>query len=568
MTEAKTHLANAARDFFNHSHEVIYTTDLNGFILAVNDRLVELSQYRGDYLVGRHVRMMKSGIHDVSFYKDMWDTIKSKGSWTGEITNRKRNGDLYTIITTIKTIYEDGMPVRYLSVGTDISSVIQTRELYAGYAYYDSLTGLPNRRMLDDILRIQISTAERNKTMVGILFMDLDGFKFINDNYGHAVGDRYLAEIGGRLKGLLREGDFISRLGGDEFVVVLSNLSSMVDIHIPIERILEAVKKPVVISGIMMSTTCSIGVSFHPAYPYRVEGDVLIRQADQAMYIAKMAGKNQYHVYDSSVDDIISTRDEILEQAIISMDCDHFVLYYQPKVSMSGGNLVGVEALLRWQHPVRGLLYPDSFLPHIRNTTIGTILDDMVIVMAMRQYNEWLKCGLDIPISINIEPKYLTQCNFYEKIVGYIEKYRIPYGRISFEILETSCLQLTPELIVQMKRCIELGVTFEMDDFGVGYSSISNVLNTPIDTIKIDRSFIIDILKDEYHTVTVQHIIDLSTRLGIRCIAEGVETVEHGRILMDMGCDIAQGYVISRPIEADDLPSWLREWVPPIEWVL
>jgi len=551
-------LLNAASDFFNFSHESIYTTDLDGIILAVNKRLTDLTGYTNAELIGKHTRILKSGIHDLSFYKSLWKTVKTTGSWTGELTNRKKDGSLYNIITTIITIFDDNNnPIRYLSVGTDISSIIETRELCKTYANFDMLTGLPNKRHLDTLLKSAKSSAIRNNNIAAILFLDLDGFKQINGNYGHAIGDLFLCEISKKLQNLLRDSDSLVRLGGDEFVIILTNLHSTDDIVVPLTNILQTCREPITVENIMLNTSVSIGISFYKP-TYDVDCETILRNADQSMYIAKMKGKNQYHIYDQTVDKLVSTRTEILNDTLSSLNQNHFVLHYQPKVNIKTGELLGVEALIRWNHPTQGLLYPESFLPHILNTTIGIIIDDLVIVSAMKQYNKWLEIGFDIPISINLDSKYISQYNFNEKIDLFFKKYNIPKNKISIELLESSCINLNNEFIKKINKCIESGILFEMDDFGVGYSSISNLLNIPISTLKIDRYFVNKIQNNDHHYITIEHIINLSNKLNIKCIAEGVETVEQGEILLSLGCKYAQGYLIAKPMSELDIPQWIR----------
>jgi diguanylate cyclase (GGDEF)-like protein/PAS domain S-box-containing protein len=555
-------LEDAAYDFFHSSHEAIYTADLDGLILACNARLTLLTGYSTEELIGSHTRMLKSGIYDSEFYRIMWDSIKEYGFWHGQITNRRKDGSFYTVITTITSVYDaDGTPIRYLSVGSDITQIIENKNQLEYSAYYDSLTGIPNRLLLLDRIKQSISYSNRNKTFVAILYIDLDGFKDINDNLGHDVGDEFLKEISQRMKSILRESDTIARLGGDEFVIVLNNLTDKKDCEVPAKKILQICSSPIEIDGILLQTSASIGISFHPAEPYAVEADALIRQADQSMYIAKMQGKNQCHIYDKMEDDPITTRQEMIDQIHPSLQRGDFFLCYQPKINMITGDLIGVEALLRWKHPTRGILAPMEFLNIIQKTPIGVQVSCWVIKEALRQSSVWKEDGLYIPISVNLDPVVLSQCDFVDKLNTIIhQRPNFNPGDISFEILESSIIEDNKRVSEIIDQCKEMGITFGLDDFGTGYSSLSHIRNLSIDHIKIDKSFVMNLIHNPIDRVIVESIINLSNALNLTVIAEGVETAEQGRELIKMGCTYAQGYYISKPILPEKIPFWLREW--------
>lgn len=560
-------LKTAALDFFNQSHEYIYITDVDGFILAINDQLSYLTGYTSDELIGRHTRILKSGIHDILFYKNMWESIKLSRSWHGELTNRKKDGTFYTVLTTIKVITdENNNPLRYLSVGRDISTMIFQIEKLKEVSFTDDLTKLHNRLALNSHFSSIIPHHDKINKNIGILFLDLDGFKDINDNYGHKIGDIFLKKISATLNNTIRTSDFIARIGGDEFVILLTNSNNELDLTEIINKILKVCSLPIDVNGICLNVTASIGVSYYRANQHCKDPQTLIRQADQAMYISKMEGKNKIHFYNSTRDDPISTREELVGQIVSSLDNGDFIIYYQPKMDIVTGKLYGVESLIRWKHPERGILNPGEFLPFVRKTALSILIDDLVIFSVLKQQNDWCKIGLDIPISINLEPPYIEQSNFVDKITSLFLKFPdIKKSNISFEILETGLL-CKPETINKLKQLNEFGILFSLDDFGIGYSSLSYIKDLPLSSIKIDRSFIQELTTVDYTKKIVKHIIDLARSLNLEVIAEGIETIEQGSTLIELGCTLGQGYYIAKPMSPTDLPIWIRNWTLPTLW--
>ena len=555
-------LEEAARDFFYFSHESIYTTDLNGFILAANPRLSEITGYTNEELVGRHTRILKSGLHDANFYKAMWAEMRQYGFWHGQLTNRRKDGSLYTIMATITTVYdEDDKPVRYLSVGSDITPIVEHKNQLEYSAYYDILTGVPNRLLLMDRLRQSVSIANRNNTKLAVLFIDLDGFKEINDNMGHDIGDLFLKELSLRMKNSLRESDTLARLGGDEFIIILNNLIERDSFKVATNKILDICSTPIEIDGLSLQTSASIGVSFHPAEPYVVDIETLIHQADQSMYIAKMQGKNKYHVYDKHADDPVSTRQEMFDQIQPALDRGDFFFEYQPIVNMNTGDMVGVEALIRWDHVTRGILSPSEFLNIIQRTPLGHKVSMWTINEALRQSTIWKESGLNLPINVNLDPTILDQFDFVQKLEAILNKFpTYEKGDIRFEVVETSKLNDGENTVENMKLCKQLGIQFGLDDFGTGFSSLSNVRNPAIDCIKIDRSFVSNIHSNPVDDAIITSIIDLANALSMDIIAEGVESIGQCKKLVHLGCKYAQGYFISKPLHADKLPKWCRDW--------
>lgn len=569
VTEVRN--SKAANDFFNVSHEIIYTADLNGFILDANQRLFEISGYSRQELIGQHSRILKSGLHSQDYYANIWQALEDNDYWTGEITNRKKSGELYSALTTFMTIRgENGLPLRYLVVASDISDSVERRQQLEHLVYYDSLTGLPNRLLLMDRLEQAMSRVNRHGGHVSVAFIDLDGFKDINDNYGHEVGDEFLVAISQKMKQQLRETDTLVRLGGDEFIVLLPENHNQVFVETPILNLLNACAMPINLKSLPLKVSASIGISFYAndGQDQNLTSDALIRQADQAMYVAKRAGKNRFHCFDNLTDALISTRYETMQRIHNGLGNGEFVLHYQPKVNMRTGELVGVEALLRWQHPERGLLTPDEFLPIIENHPIRVEIGQWVLSNALAQLNQWQILGATIAVSVNVDARQLNQHDFLDNLKTMLAEYpNFQAGSLELEILETTVIydrQYANQIIAD---CEKLGVKFALDDFGTGYSSLTYLRQLSVKTIKIDRSFVNDMDKNSEDLAIVESVINLVSTLGRQVIAEGVETVQQGEMLLKMGCELGQGFAIAKPMAASDVLAWRRGWRPYPSWV-
>jgi diguanylate cyclase (GGDEF)-like protein/PAS domain S-box-containing protein len=568
VTEVRN--SKAANDFFNVSHELIFTVDLNGFILDVNQRLLEISGYSRQELIGHHSQILKSGLHSQDYYTNVWEALADNDYWTGELTSRKKSGELYSTLTTFMTIRDDnGLPLRYLVVASDISDTVERRQQLEHLVYYDSLTGLPNRLLLMDRLEQAISRVKRHGGNVSVAFIDLDGFKNINDSYGHEVGDEFLMAISQQMKQGLRETDTLARLGGDEFIVLLPENHNTEFVETPIVNLLKACTTPITLKGLVLKISASIGISFYAddAQSQRLSADTLIRRADQAMYVAKKAGKNRFHCFDTMTDALISTRYETMERIHKGLGNGEFVLYYQPKVNMRTGELVGLEALLRWQHPERGLLTPDEFLPVIENHPVSIEIGQWVLNSALEQLHQWQTIGTNIPVSINVDARQLNQHDFLGNLKAILARYPdFQVGSLELEILETTVIYDRQHANQIIADCEKLGVEFALDDFGTGYSSLTYLRQLSVKTIKIDRSFVNDMDKNHEDLAIVESVISLVSTLGRRVIAEGVETEQQGEMLLKMGCELGQGFAIAKPMAASDIQPWRRSWKPCQTW--
>lgn len=433
-------------------------------------------------------------------------------------------------------------------------------------AHFDALTGLPNRLLLSDRLQQGLIYAERHGRILAVAYLDLDGFKAVNDEHGHAVGDRLLIQLADRLTASLREVDTFARLGGDEFVAVLTDLEDInASVHV-LERMLLNASQPIQVDSLVLHVSASIGVSY---FPQKSDADAeqLLRQADQAMYHAKLLGKNRYAVFDAENDISVRGHNANLERIRQALLSNEFVLYYQPKVNMRTREFVGVEALIRWMHPQQGLLVPGQFLPLIENHKISVDVGEWVIRQALLQLAQWQESGNLVPISVNVGALQLQQPDFLERLQVILTEFPAYQAHsLQLEILETSALEEVDQVSLFIERCEELGVGFALDDFGTGYSSLTYLNRLPISTIKIDQSFVRDMLHDRDNRSILDGILWIMRQLNRSVIAEGVETLAHGRMLMDLGCELAQGYGIAHPMPTQMLSTWLLQWQANENW--
>lgn len=574
LEQTNLDLANAnsaltlAASVFSHAGECIIITDISGIIVEVNKTFTVITGYSREEAIGQNPRFLKSGRQSPEFYADMWQALLKEGYWSGEVWNRRKDGEVYAVMTTISAVRNDqGNITHFVSLGNDITPMKKHQNQLEHIAHYDVLTDLPNRTLLADRLSQAMLQCKRNEKSLAVVFLDLDGFKYVNDTYGHAIGDELLIEVSVRMKEALREGDTLSRIGGDEFVAVLADLDKVEDCEPVLERLLLAVSEPISIGNIVLKISASLGVTLYPQD--NVDADRLMRHADQAMYIAKESGKNRYHLFDTAQDDALKVQRESLEAIRSALDNQQFVLYYQPKVNMRTGLVVGFEALIRWQHPEQGLLSPIDFLPVIENHAMMVKVGEWVIDSALKQISQWIKIGFDLPVSIsvNIAAVQLQQPDFIQRLTAILAANpEVKPGCLELEILETSAIEDVHHISAIMNDCMRLGVNFSLDDFGTGYSSLTYLRRLPASLIKIDQTFVRDMLIDEDDLAIVEGVIALAKSFKRDVIAEGVETIEHGSALLKIGCDLAQGYGIARPMPASNIPAWVSDWKPDVSW--
>lgn len=553
---------------FEHAREGIIITDVKGSILDVNPSFCRITGYAREQVFGHNPSLLKSGRQDAAFYREMWRSITEDGHWEGEIWNRRASGELYSQHTTLSVVRDPaGQPTHYVSVFTDITEKKAYESRLFQLAYYDELTGLPTRGLLTDRLRQALGRLRRSpKGALSVAFLDLDGFKEVNDRHGHALGDRLLQEVARRLQACLREGDTVARLGGDEFVVLLLDHEAQPSRDPLMQRLLHAAADPVAVEGGELGVSASIGVCV--CYPGSdADADQILRQADHAMYAAKLAGKSRYHVFDSRVDERVRTTQHWRDRIAQGLQEGEFVLYYQPKVELRSGRLHGVEALIRWQHPEQGLLAPAAFLPATHGHPLELSVGRWVMGEALRQAEVWRAQGLDVPVSVNIAADHLLDPGFVDELVRLLARHPdLPHGTLELEVLESTALADLRGASGILRRCQALGVRSALDDFGTGYSSLTYLKTLPTDTLKIDQSFVRDMINDPDDLAILQGVLDLARVFRRQVVAEGVETETHGLMLLHLGCELGQGYGIARPMPAHELLGWVQRWQPPVRW--
>ncbi len=551
---------------FTFSREAITITDTRGNIIDVNEAFTRITGYSREEVLGKNPRMLRSGRHDKAFYAAMWQQLKSQGHWAGEIWNQRKNGEMYPELLTISSVLDkEGKPMHYVGLFADISDQIAYQQALELSAHYDALTGLPNRILLGDRLHQAMAQVQRHHKSLAVAYLDLDGFKAINDNYGHDVGDRFLVALAERMQKALREIDTLARLGGDEFVAVLLDLEK--DNYEPLlNRLLVAAAQAVLVDDLELQASASVGLTFYPQSE-EVDPDQLLRQADQAMYQAKLAGKNRFHLFDSEQDRNLRGRYESLDRVRLAIEQDEMVLYYQPKVNLQTGECVGFEGLVRWQHPGQGLLRPHFFLPLIEEHALASALDEWVINAGLRQLDQWRQAGKHYQLSLNVSAYQLQQPDFLNRLRILLAQYpAVDPCQLELEVLETSTLHDLKQISQVICDCHRLGVDFALDDFGTGYASFNFLKQLPVSHLKIDSVFVRDMLNDSDDLTIVDAVLGLARAFRCKVTAEGMETVEHGRYLLQLGCELAQGNAIAHPMPVEDLAGWLAQWQPDSQW--
>jgi diguanylate cyclase (GGDEF)-like protein len=449
---------------------------------------------------------------------------------------------------------------RYIMIARDVSDLMAQQFRLERLEHFDPITDLPNRLLLADRLTQAMHHAVRRKLHVAVAYLDLDGFQSINERHGRGVGDQVLIAIAKRLKQIMRSEDSLARIGGDEFALVFVDLDSTTESLPTLERFLQSISEEINIGDLALRVSASAGLSFYPQLE-AVDADQLLRQADQAMYQAKLQGKQRVHVFDDAKDHDIRGHNEFRERIALALQRREFVMFYQPKVNMASGRVIGMEALIRWQHPEQGLLAPSTFLPEIEDHDLAIAVGEWTLEAAFAQIRFWRSTGIDVPVSVNIGARQLQSPAFFEKFAQLAaQNPDIAPSMIELEILETSAIQDLSRVSGVIAQFASLGVGFALDDFGTGYSSLSYLKRLQVPTIKIDQSFVRDLLAEQNDQAILQAIIGLAQAFGRSVIAEGVETEIHGQRLLELGCPLAQGYAIARPMPADQVPAWVQQY--------
>ncbi|MBP6058395.1 MAG: PAS domain S-box protein [Nitrosomonas sp.] len=558
-----------AAGVFAHAREGIMIMNADFILINVNAAFTYITGYEHDDVIGKKPGILKSDRHSIDFYASMYQSLDGKGHWYGEIWNRRKNGEVYAALLNISQILsKDGETRHFVGIFTDITYIKTHQRELEHLAHYDILTGLPNRVLLTTRLQQAMALTKRLNKFIAVVFIDLDGFKAINDRYGHETGDKLLINIAKNMKYSFRKVDTLARIGGDEFIAVFQSLNSKTDCEPFVRRILTSVTKPIVINEQTLNITASIGISLYPQ-DEDASPDLLLRQADQAMYEAKLAGKNRFHFFDAAHDQLIRNQNLNLKRIKLALDQREFVLYYQPKINLRTGHVFGVEALIRWQHPEKGLLAPASFLPNLENHPFNIELGEWVIDTALTQIETWQTMDIHMQISVNVGAQQLQQSDFFTKLSICLENHpHVQPHQLELEVLETSALEDITHVTNLIESCNKIGVGFVLDDFGTGYSSLSYLKRLPIRLIKIDQSFVRDMLKDKEDLAIIKGVLDLASVFHRNVVAEGIETAQHHRLLISLGCELGQGYGIAQPMPTEAFPAWLSAWRPDPDWLL
>lgn len=551
---------------FSHSYDGVAIANANSVIVEVNDRFCEMTGYDREEIIGEKLSILHSGRQNKMFYQAMWDDLNAKGYWVGQLWNHRKGGEPYAVDMRLSVIRdEDGTIQNYIANATEVTERLMHEESLRQVAYYDSLTGLPNRLSVSESLRKLVQTYQHHDASLAVVYIDLDDFKGMNERHGHAIGDVYLCKISARLTRALRAGDIVARFGGDEFVLVLQNMTDLHPQHPVYERLLAAVSDAVRIGEQVLSLTASFGITFYPQ-SVEVDADQLLRQADQAMYSAKQRGKNQIVFFDAEFERELAERHTRLQQLRDAVSRGQMVVHYQPQIDMVSGQIRAIEALVRWNHPEHGLQYPDSFLPLVlSDEELSVALSRWVLNRALTDLDALHRQGYPLCLSVNtgIPVQKNLRKIFLDDLRELLEKHEvIPADQITLEIVESALIEDFSLATRTINEIRELGIRISLDDFGTGFSSLAYLKHLTFDEIKIDQSFVLDMLHQRENMTIVQAVISLARSFHVPVVAEGVESEEHAQALLRLGCVLVQGYAFSRPRSMAKLQAWLSEWRP------
>jgi diguanylate cyclase (GGDEF)-like protein/PAS domain S-box-containing protein len=560
QTETELRIASVAFE----SHESMIITDINGTILRVNHAFIESTGYSAEEAIGQTPRILKSGRHDVNFYRAMWDTLIKTGKWQGEVWDRRKNGEIFPKWLTISAVKgADGTVSHYVGSHIDISESKAAQEEIKNLAFYDSLTQLPNRRLLIDRLQQALASSGRDGRAGALMFIDIDHFKVLNDTLGHTTGDMLLQQVARRLGSCIREGDTVSRLGGDEFVVMLEGLSrqpfeAAAQVESLGEKILAALNQPYQLASHEHHSTSSIGATVFHGNKHEIED--LLKQADIAMYQAKKAGRNTLRFFDSQMQDAINARAVLEGELRKALNLQQFQLHYQVQVDSSLRPL-GAEALIRWMHPERGMVSPVEFIPLAEETGLILPIGRWVLDSACAQLKAWqantLTSGL--VLSVNVSATEFRQASFMAQVQASLRLHGINPALLKLELTEGMLVENMENAIETMHALKKTGIQFSLDDFGTGYSSLQYLKRLPLDQLKIDQSFIRNLGSSNSDQAIVRTIIAMAASLNLEIIAEGVETEEQQQFLKDKGCSQYQGYLFGKPVPIGQFEAALKQ---------
>ena len=548
-----------AERVFESSLEGIAITDCHGLIERVNPAFTEITGYQAEEVLGANPRILKSDRHPPEFYRDMWQALREKGHWQGEIWNRRKGGEAYPEWLSISAITDkNGRSTHSVSVFHDLTEIKNKDELVRHQAYHDALTGLPNHLLLRDRLTIAISRSRREGKGLAVFFLDLDHFKKVNDSFGHIAGDILLQQVAARLQDMVRKEDTLARIGGDEFVLVVQNIHSAENAAQVVHKIMTDLAGVFQVGEQEIFTGASIGISLFPH-----DGDdpeSLIRNAETAMYRAKDRGRNNYQLFAAEMNEQITRRLFLENNLRKAVQEEQFQLYYQPKVDLKRREITGMEALVRWLQPDGTIVPPDAFIPVAEETGMIIPLGYWILRAACRQIRKWREAGYGtLQVSVNLSAQQFKQVDLAERILSILAETGVPPEALEIEVTESMLMANMEEAILTLAQLTRQGIRVALDDFGTGYSSLYYLKRLPIATVKIDRSFVADLTTDPDDNAIVSAILSMAAGLKLRVVAEGVEMRDQLDFLRQHGCDEIQGYFFSRPLPAKEAGRWLEE---------
>lgn len=542
---------------FDCTREGVLVTDAQGLIVHVNRAFMEITGYRRDDVMGQQPSLFKSGRHSSLFYQQMFQALERTGEWSGEIWNRRKSGEIYPQWQTIRVIHDDhGHISHYVAVFSDISAIKNSEHELAHLAHHDPLTDLPNRLLFTDRTEQALASAQIHKRGCALLLLDLDHFKIINDSLGHNVGDQLLKLVAERLQSLFGPGVTLARLGGDEFAVLAESCPQVVQAAALAQRMLDVMKQPFIFDGHQLFVSASIGISLFPNDALSAEQ--LLRNADSALFKAKGVGRESYALYTEELTAHAQNRVEVASELRRALEQQELRVYYQPVHDLTGSRLVGLEALVRWQHPERGLVPPIEFIPIAERTGLIAEIDAWVMDQACRQMCQWLADGLRLSfVAVNVSSRLFARRELYEQVAQVLHDTGLDPAFLELEVTESAVMDDPEAALEQLHRLRELGLRLAIDDFGTGYSSLLRLKRLPVQKLKIDQGFVAGLPWDEDDMAIVRVVIALAKSMGMQVQAEGIEQVEQARFLLEQGCDLGQGYWFGRPIPAHEI-DWDR----------
>ncbi len=547
---------NLSAKIIESSNEAIVSMDFEGNVINVNQAFCGITGYSREEVIGRNLRMLQWGREDL--YKEIWASVKETGAWQGEVWDRKKTGEIYPKLFSLSAIKNsEAVITHYVGIFSDITKIKKAEKHLQHLAHFDPLTRLPNRLLFRDRLQRAIIEADRRRNMASLMLLDLDRFKNINDTLGHSAGDKLLISVAERLQESVRKSDTVARIGGDEFTIVLPETPSNLSAANVARKIVETLSRPFYIDGREVFVTTSVGVTLYPNDG--IETDRLLQNADMALYHAKQLGKNNFQFFSEEMNIEAVERSELEASLRGALERDELDLYYQPRLNLRTGAITDVEALLRWRHPVRGLIYPAEFIGVAEETGLILAIGDWVVRTACRQNVKWQ--GMKLPpinVAVNVSARQLGQDDLVQKVGAILEETGMDPSCLELELTESVAMEnaeSTIKIFTELKR---MGVGISIDDFGTGYSSLSYLKRFPIDKLKIDQSFVKDIASNSDDEAIVKAIIAVAHSLKLKVVAEGVETKEQLRFLRQHNCDEWQGYYFAKAVPADELTELLR----------